>query len=293
MQYLFFSGKGGVGKTSLAAATAVHWADRGFRTLIVTTDPASNLADVFEEPIGPTPRALASVPGLTAQEIDAEAAAGAYRERALAPLRGLVPEATLASLAEQMNGPCAVEIAGFDEFVHALLRADYDRVVFDTAPTGHTLRLLALPAAWATHLEAVASGGGQTCIGPVDALRGSRSQYDRAMAVLRDGRTTQVVFVVRPERTAARETLRAARELSRLGISNQRLIVNGVIPEEAATHPFFAARRRVQEDVVRSLATAFGEEPVAQVPLLDEEIRGVAMLRALGRWVSEPVDAIW
>jgi arsenite-transporting ATPase len=285
MRYVFFSGKGGVGKTSLASATAVRFADSGYRTLIVTTDPASNLSDVFEEPIGPEPHPLTTVPGLTAQEIDAEAAARAYRERALAPLRGLVPDTMLQSLDEQMSGPCTVEIAGFDEFVGAMLRSDYDVIVFDTAPTGHTLRLLALPQAWSVHITESARGSGQTCIGPVEQLTASREQYDRAMALLRDGERTHFVFVTQPERTAVAETLRASGELKGLGMDNQRLVINGIIPDDAAQHPFFAARRRMQEAEIQRAVAAFNE-PVTRVPLLEDEVRGVSMLRTLGKWVD-------
>ena len=189
-RHLFFSGKGGVGKTSLASATAVRLADAGQRALLVTTDPASNLADVFEQEIGPSPRPIATVPGLDAQEIDAEAAARTYRDKALTPLRGLLPEEMLRTVEEQMSGPCTVEIAGFDEFIGCMLDGHYARVVFDTAPTGHTLRLLGLPAAWSVHIEDSARGSGQTCIGPVDQLQTSKEQYDEAMRRLRDGEDT-------------------------------------------------------------------------------------------------------
>ena len=284
-RHLFFSGKGGVGKTSLASATAVRLADAGQRTLLVTTDPASNLADVFEQEIGPSPRPISAVPGLDAQEIDAVAAARTYRDKALAPLRGLLPQGVLRTVEEQMSGPCAVEIAGFDEFIACMLDGQYDRVVFDTAPTGHTLRLLGLPAAWSLHIEDSARGSGQTCIGPVDQLQTSKEQYDAAMRRLRDGACTLFVFVAQPERTAVQETLRACRELEALGMTNQRLYLNGVIPEEAAAHPFFRSRREMQRAATGELAARFGGA-ATEVPLLEDEVKGVAMLRALGKWVT-------
>lgn len=289
-RHLFFSGKGGVGKTSLASAMAVRLADAGQRTLLVTTDPASNLADVFEQDIGPSPRPITAVPGLDAQEIDADAAARTYRDKALAPLRGLLPEEMVRTVEEQMSGPCTVEIAGFDEFVSCLLDGRYDRVVFDTAPTGHTLRLLGLPAAWSVHIEDSARGSGQTCIGPVDQLRTSKEQYDEAMRRLRDGEDTLFVFVSQPERTAVQETLRASRELEALGISNQRLYINGVIPEEAAAHPFFRSRREMQRAAVAELVARF-PEAADEVPLLEDEVKGVRMLRELGKWVTLDVYA--
>lgn len=291
MRYLFFSGKGGVGKTTLASATAVRFADAGSRTLIVTTDPASNLEDVFEREIGPSPVPIEAVAGLDAQEIDAEEAARGYRQKALGPWKGILPEDVLRTMEEQMSGPCTIEIAGFDEFVASMLRPGYDVIVFDTAPTGHTLRLLELPSAWSEHIEASAQGSGQTCIGPVDRLRTSKEQYDRSMALLKDGAVTHFVFVAQPERTSVAETVRASAELKRLGIVNQRLIVNGVIPEEAAGHPFFASRRRIQMEQIEAITPAF-PEGVAQVPLLDGEVKGVPMLRTLGRWVDLDAYAV-
>ncbi len=291
MRYLFFSGKGGVGKTSLASATAVRLADSGLRTLLVTTDPASNLGDVFEQAIGPAPVSIAPVPMLDAQEIDAEEAARIYREKALGPLRGLLPDEMLRTMDEQMRGPCTVEIAGFDEFVASMFREEYDVIVFDTAPTGHTLRLLELPSAWSAHIEESAQGSGQTCIGPVDQLQTSKEQYDRAMALLKDGSSTHFVFVAQPEHTSVAETLRASSELAELGILNQRLIVNGVIPPEAAEHPFFASRRAMQLSQIAEIAAHFPAEAL-QVPLLNGEVKGVAMLRTLGRWVDLDVYAI-
>lgn len=291
MRYLFFSGKGGVGKTSLASATAVRLADSGFRTLLVTTDPASNLADVFEQTIGVQPVPIASIPKLDGQEIDAEEAARIYRGKVLGPLRGLLPDEMLRTMDEQMSGPCTVEIAGFDEFVASMFHEEYDVIVFDTAPTGHTLRLLELPSAWSVHIEESAQGSGQTCIGPVDQLQTSKEQYDRAMALLRDGASTHFVFVAQPERTSVAETLRASSELKELGILNQRLIINGVIPEDAAVHPFFASRRAMQIPQIAEIAANFPAETL-QVPLLDGEVKGVAMLRTLGRWVDLDAYAI-
>lgn len=291
MRYLFFSGKGGVGKTSLASATAVTLADAGQRILLVTTDPASNLSDVFEQEIGPQPKGVQMVPGLKAQEIDVKSAARAYRDRALSPLRGILPDNMLSTLEEQMSGPCTVEIAGFDEFVRCMFTNDYDVVVFDTAPTGHTLRLLALPSAWSVHITESEQGSGQTCIGPVEQLQTSKEQYDEAISRLQDDRLTAFILVTLPERTAVDETVRAAQELGELGIRQPWIIVNGVIPEEAAAHPFFASRRSMQQSAVASLVTVFGN-PVTEVPLLEDEVKGIASLRELGRWVDSDVYAI-
>ncbi len=290
MRYLFFSGKGGVGKTSLASATAVNRADAGERVLLVTTDPASNLADVFEQAIGPDPRAIHGAPTLMAQEIDAEAAARAYREKALSPLRGIIPDPMLRTMEEQMSGPCTVEIAGFDEFVHSMFTNDYEVVIFDTAPTGHTLRLLALPSAWSLHITESSAGSGQTCLGPVDQLQTSKAQYDEALARLQDPQMTSFVLVTQPDRASVEETLRAAAELDELGIVVPRVMVNGVIPEDAAEHPFFAARRARQQATVESLHAVF--DRFTEVPLLDDEVKGMAALRTLGKWVGADVYAL-
>jgi arsenite-transporting ATPase len=290
MRSLFFSGKGGVGKTSLASATAVALADRAQQVLLVTTDPASNLADVFEQVIGPEPEAISGVPGLFAQEIDAEQAAEAYRERALAPFRGQLPEEMLASIAEQLSGPCTVEVAGFDAFVQCLLTTSFDVVVFDTAPTGHTLRLLALPAAWSSHIDEAAQGFGQTCIGPVDQLKTSQQAYQEAFARLQDPEATTFILVTQPEQAAVEETLRAARELRALGLVEPQLVVNGVIPVEATDHPFFAARKRLQDEALAALQEAWGR-PVPTIPLLDTEVNGVPTLRRLAHWTGGYVHA--
>ncbi|MDA8206618.1 MAG: ArsA family ATPase [Thermaerobacter sp.] len=290
MRYLFFSGKGGVGKTSLASATAVILADAGQRVLLVTTDPASNLSDVFEQEIGPQPKEVPMVPGLKAQEIDAETAARAYRDRALSPLRGILPDEMLRTLEEQMSGPCTVEIAGFDEFVRCMFTKEYDVVVFDTAPTGHTLRLLALPSAWSVHITESAQGLGQTCIGPVDQLQTSKEQYDEAMSRLQDPKVTAFILVTQPERAAVDETLRTARELEELGIREPGIVVNGVIPEVAATHPFFASRRAMQRNAIANLVKTFGHS-VTEVPLLADEVKGIASVRELGKWVDTDVYA--
>lgn len=225
---LFFTGKGGVGKTSLACATAVTLADRGRRVLLVSTDPASNLGQVFSMSIGeqePTP--IAGVPGLDALNINPETAAQAYRDRVVGPVRGILPAETLKGMEEQLSGACTTEIAAFDEFTSLLAdaraTARYDHVIFDTAPTGHTLRLLQLPTAWSNFLESSQSGA--SCLGPLSGLEKQRQQYARAVAELADGATTTVVLVARPQRAALAEAARTSRELAALGITNQRLVI--------------------------------------------------------------------
>jgi arsenite/tail-anchored protein-transporting ATPase len=285
-QFQFFSGKGGVGKTSLAAATAVHHADRGERTLIVTTDPASNLADVFAQEIGPTIRPIQAVPGLDALEIDAAQAAREYRDRVLEPLRAILPPAVLDVVAEQLNSPCTDEIASFDRFIACMEQPGYDVVVFDTAPTGHTLRMLELPVDWSRHIGEAEQGSGQTCLGPVSLLQGARQRYDQAIAAMRDAERTRFILVSQPEATPIGEIRRARQELAQIGIPAAELIINGVLPPEAGDDPFVARRRALQASYISKAAGQVGL-PICQVPLLPIEVRGVEGLRQLGRVVYE------
>ena len=281
-QFIFFSGKGGVGKTSMACATAVYHADQGRKTLIVTTDSASNLADVFEQPIGHKVTPIEGVPNLWAMEIDPDKATEEYKDRSLAPVRALFPPEVVQVIEEQLSGPCTVEVAAFDRFVDFLDVSGEDRpfevIIFDTAPTGHTLRLLELPVDWSRHIEEAAGGSGQTCLGPVATIQEAKAKYDRAVALMRDPARTTFVFVLQPEATPIKETQRAVAELSKLGIETHRLIVNGIIPQEEGRNPFLAERIQMQ---TRYLARIERELPLPtqRMPLLDEEIKGVERLR--------------
>ena len=227
---LFFTGKGGVGKTSVAAAAAVALAGLGKRVLLVSTDPASNVSQVFDQPIGNQVTAIQSVPGLSAIEIDPQAAAAAYREKLIQPIQGLLPEETVASITEQLSGACTTEIAAFDEFTGLLtdpgVTSQYDHILFDTAPTGHTIRLLELPGAWSQYLDA--NPNGTSCLGSVSGLDKQRSQYAAAVRSLSDPAETQLVLVARAHRASIREAARTSDELA--GIKNQYLVLNGVMP---------------------------------------------------------------
>jgi arsenite-transporting ATPase len=294
-RYTFFSGKGGVGKTTMACATAVQWAEQGLRTLIVTTDPASNLADVFEQPIGHGVVAISAVPNLFAMEIDGDRATDEYKERALAPLRAAFPPEMVRVMEEQMSGPCTSEVAAFDCFTDVIDGARehdrrFDALIFDTAPTGHTLRLLELPAEWSRVIGASAESGGQTCIGPAAAIEASKLKYDRALAVLRSSDLTRVVFVLQPEDTSIKETQRSMTELRHLGIQSFEIIVNGVIPPEEDGNPLFAARRRMQSGYLDRIKCELAI-PERRVPLLDNEVKGIGRLRVIARLLFEPAPA--
>lgn len=272
--YTFFSGKGGVGKTTMAAATAVRMADSGKKTLIISTDPASNLADVFERPIGH--QIVEIVPNLFAMEIDPDRATEEYREHVIGPMRGVMPPDIVKVLEEQFRSACTVEIASFDRFTDFLGMTDFEAVIFDTAPTGHTIRLLELPVDWSKHIEESAKGSGQTCIGPVSSIQGSKEKYDRAVAAMRDPERTEFVLVCRPQATSVGETVRAHDELKALGIGNFRIVVNGVYPGDAG-EPFAKLASRQRDQI--GILSKFLPYPHTEVRLQAGEVKGFDSLR--------------
>jgi len=287
-QFYFFSGKGGVGKTTMAAASAIHYATSGKKTLIITTDPASNLADVFEQLIGYDVIPITGTKNLFAMELDPDKATSAYRERTIAPLRGLIPEESLAVVEEQLNSPCTAEIAAFERFTDFLQGPDYDVVIFDTAPTGHTLRLLELPGEWSKVIENAAKDGsaGQTCIGPAAALAESKEKFDRAINAMRDPKQTTFIFVLRPEATAIYETQRSISELTRIGITSQELIVNGIYPESACDNSFMLRRFYKQQEYLRQIKENL-RLPATLMQLESNEIKGMASLGKIGSKLLE------
>jgi arsenite/tail-anchored protein-transporting ATPase len=277
-KFIFFSGKGGVGKTTMASATAVYYAQQGKKTLIVTTDPASNLADVFEQEIGHKVTALQGIENLFGMEIEPDAATREYKERIIGPFRAFMPEDIIASLEEQFNSPCTTEIASFDRFVDFMDTSEYDIIVFDTAPTGHTVRLLELPVDWSRHIEESAKGGGHTCIGPVQAIQSSKEKYDRATSLLRDLKSTTFVFVMRPEELSLYETMRAAKELASIGIQPGQIIINGILPGEVCEIAFFKKKYASQQQVIRETEDKISAEKRYMV-LRDTEVKGLDDLR--------------
>ena len=269
-RHLFFTGKGGVGKTSIACATAVALADGGRRVLLVSTDPASNLDEVLGAPLGPRPTAVPGVPGLAAMNLDPEAAARDYRERVVGPYREALPAAAVASIEEQLSGACTVEIAAFDEFSKLLgdpatTRA-YDHVVFDTAPTGHTLRLLTLPAAWAGFLDT--NGTGASCLGP--------------LAALTDLARTTVFLVSRPESSTLAEAERTRGELAALGVTNLRLVINGRFEAVDRSDPLAQALEARGHAALAAMPAGLSALPRTDVPLYPFSVLGVEALRSLG-----------
>jgi arsenite-transporting ATPase len=285
-QFIFFSGKGGVGKTSMACTHAVRYADEGKRTLIVTTDPASNLADVFEQEIGHHVTPITGVPNLSAMEIDPDTATKEYIDRAMSPLRAAFPAQMVQVMEEQMSGPCTAEVAAFDRFTDFIVRGEdapeFDIIIFDTAPTGHTIRLLELPAEWSQSIDAASAGSGQTCIGPAAAIQDAKHKYEHALAALRDESLSTFTFVLHPEAIAIRETKRAISELTKLGIHTYRIIINGIIPASEKLNPLFAARSEMQLRYLEQIQSEL-PYPTQRMTLLSGEIQGAARLRQVGK----------
>ena len=280
---LFFTGKGGVGKTSLSCATAVALADRGKNVLLVSTDPASNIHEVFGQDIGTDPTPITDVDGLKAMNVDPEAAAEAYRERVVGPYRGVLPDSAIQSIEEQFAGACTVEIAAFDEFAKLLanedVTADFDHVVFDTAPTGHTLRLLTLPTAWTGFIEDAAAG--TSCIGPLEGMKQQRSLYEGAVNALANKHETTLVLVTRPDRAAVDEAARTSEELAEIGIRNQALAVNGVFKAHDTSDIVAVAMERRGGAALRELPAALASLKRRDLPLKSGQVLGVASLRSL------------
>jgi arsenite-transporting ATPase len=248
-RFLFFTGKGGVGKTSIACATAIHLAREGRRVLLVSTDPASNVGQVFHVTIGNRITPLTALPGLSALEIDPQAAAQGYRDRIVGPVRGVLPDSVVRGIEEQLSGACTTEIAAFDEFTELLvesdLTAEFDHIVFDTAPTGHTIRLLSLPGAWNSFLDA--GKGDASCLGPLAGLDKHRAQYKTAVASLADPLRTRLILVARPQKATLAEVARTHEELAGIGLSEQYLVINGILPVAEGAHDPLAAAMLLRE----------------------------------------------
>lgn len=284
-RHLFFTGKGGVGKTSLACASAVVLADQGRRVLLVSTDPASNLDAVLGTTLANRPTPVAGVANLLAMNIDPEQAARDYRERTVGPYRGILPPQELTLLEERLSGACTTEVASFDEFALLLSDSDraqaFDHVIFDTAPTGHTLRLLELPAAWTGFLES--APGEVSCLGPLSGLKTQRDRYARTVGALANPQLTAIMVVARPDRVSLLEAARMCRELHGHATENQRLIINGVFHATDLTDPLAAAFERRGSDALSHIPEQLSSLPRTEIPLIGSNILGLDALRSLFR----------
>lgn len=282
--FLFFTGKGGVGKTSLACATAVYLAAQGRPTLLVSTDPASNVGQVFGVAIGHSITPMDAVPHLSALEIDPQAAVRAYRNRIVDPVRGVLPDDVVKGIEEQLSGACTTEIAAFDEFTALLtdpaLIEDYAHIVFDTAPTGHTIRLLQLPGAWVGFLEA--GQGNASCLGPLAGLEKQRHQYQAAVAALADPRQTRLILVARAQASTLREAARTREDLAATGLRQPYLAINGLLPEAEAAHdPLAAALWKRERAALAAIPAALQDLPTDAIALRPFNLVGVDALRGL------------
>ncbi|MGE6363826.1 arsenical pump-driving ATPase [Bacillus paramycoides] len=281
--FLFFTGKGGVGKTSTACATAITLADMGKQVLLISTDPASNLQDVFEIELTNKPKEISSVPNLQVANLDPETAAHEYKERVVGPYRGKLPDTVIATMEEQLSGACTVEMAAFDEFSTLLtnkeLTSKFDHIIFDTAPTGHTLRLLQLPTAWSGFLEE--STHGASCLGPLAGLGDKKELYSQTVQALSNPNQTMLLLVTRPDSSPLQEAERAAHELKEIGVSNQFLLVNGILKDYMQNDDVSNALFKRQSRALENMAEELKNLPAYEIPLVPFNVTGIENMRKL------------
>jgi arsenite/tail-anchored protein-transporting ATPase len=293
-KFLFFTGKGGVGKTSTACATAVTLADEGKKVLIVSTDPASNLQDVLEVDLTNTPIPIQRVENLFACNLDPEEAARTYRDKVIGPYRGKLPDSVVATMEEQMSGACTVEIAAFDEFTNLLSDAsvveNYDHIIFDTAPTGHTLRLLQLPTAWTGFLEE--STHGASCLGPLSGLSEKKQIYAMTMEALSDPVKTTLILVARPDESSLLEANRASLELKEIGIKNQVLIINGLLQSHLPDDEISTSFYKRQQNALQKIPNDLKQIVTYSLPFVSYPLTGVQNLRYLFKKYTFPAQQV-
>lgn len=282
-KYLFFTGKGGVGKTSIACATAVGLADQGKKILLISTDPASNLQDVFNQTLNGHGTTIPDVPQLTVVNLNPEQAAAEYRESVIAPFKGKLPESVIQNMEEQLSGSCTVEIAAFNQFSDFITDMDkareYDFIIFDTAPTGHTLRMLQLPSAWSTFISE--STHGASCLGQLSGLEERKEIYKKAVETLADSSATRLVLVSRPEQAPLKEAARSSQELASLGINNQVLVINGILQQWDETDSISVQLHDRQERAMANIPDTLSNFPTYSVPLRSYNLSNVASIRQM------------
>lgn len=282
-KYLFFTGKGGVGKTSIACATAIGLADSGKKILLISTDPASNLQDVFAQEFSGKGTEIADVPGLTVINLDPEQEAANYRESVVSPYRGKLPESVIQNMEEQLSGSCTVEIASFNAFSDYLSdqgkKSEYDHIIFDTAPTGHTLRMLQLPSAWTNFINE--SKHGASCLSQLSGLQERKDVYKQAVDNLSDDQTTRLVLVSRPQKLALQEAARSSHELQLLGIENQLLVINGVLAKMDEQDVVSREIYEKQHTALQNIPSEIIHFPTFSVPLRSYNLSNISNIRKL------------
>ncbi|GAQ15522.1 arsenical pump-driving ATPase [Myroides odoratimimus] len=280
-KYIFFTGKGGVGKTSIACATSLNLADSGKNILLISTDPASNLQDVFDIPLSNKVTKLKDIPTLSILNLNPEQAALEYKESIIGPYRGKLPEAVLFNMEEQLSGSCTVEIAAFNEFADVITNKEkhdlYDHIVFDTAPTGHTLRMLQLPAAWNTFIDENTTG--ISCLGQLSGLGDRKVVYEQAVKTLSDKNNTTLFLVSRPDETPLKEVERSYKELLELDIQSQRLIINGVLENFDQNDSISSKLYKRQQNALENRTKKLLDIPTYYVPLRSYNMTGIDNIR--------------
>ena len=283
-KYLFYTGKGGVGKTTAASATAIQLANEGFKVVLVSTDPASNLQDVFERELDDNGTEIEEIPGLKVANFDPVSAAEEYKESIVGPYRGILPDAAVQNMEEQLSGSCTTEIASFDQFAKFLTSPDisdqYDYIIFDTAPTGHTLRLLQLPSAWTNYFDENTTG--TSCMGQLSGLDEERESYSLAVETLANAEMTTLILVTRPQEGPLVEANRASEELRALGVENQKLIVNGLLehPTDTISQTYYD----IQQEALSEMPENLKNLPTFEIPLRPYNL---ASIESIGLLLSE------
>lgn len=281
-KYLFYTGKGGVGKTSTASATAVGLAEEGRKVLLVSTDPASNLQDIFNLDPKKTINSMAEVKGLDIMNLDPIKSAAAYKEAVVAPYRGLLPESAIINMEEQLSGSCTVEVAAFNEFTNLLsneeIRMKYDNIIFDTAPTGHTLRMIELPSAWTSFLDSNTTGA--SCLGQLSGLDENRDIYRNSIDVLSDVNLTKIILVTKADKSPIQEVARAQEEMHELNIRNLTLVINGIAMEETDDH-LFSEMKKKQDEALSDIPESLKEMETFYIPLRSYNINSLKNIRAM------------
>ncbi|MDT8900297.1 ArsA family ATPase [Anaeroselena agilis] len=280
-KHIFFSGKGGVGKTSMACVTAVEAASQGYRTLLMTTDPAAHIGSVLERPVLDEVTQMEAIPNLYAIKIDPKQAAEDYKHKILEDAKQKFSASTVLGMEEELNSPCTEEMAAFQKFIDYASQDDFDVIVIDTAPTGHTLRLLELPMDWSKQLQLKAGLSAEVS----DEDRAQQAKFDKMIAMMKDQTATTFAFVMYPEKTPIIEAYRASQELASFGIQTQLVVANLIIPAEQATTPFFQNRRNMQLKYIEEIKTKFTGATLLQVPLFNQEIKGIGMLNTVAKQI--------